>query len=107
MIYLGYAGVGELLGISPATVRSYHRYALQGRNTLPPPDVMIGGLPGWRRETIEDWNAARPGPGWWGDRESPATVTPPPAKPSRRRAPLSKPPEAVAKPTGKRARKAG
>ncbi|MBV7362915.1 transcriptional regulator [Actinomycetaceae bacterium TAE3-ERU4] len=54
--------VGKYLGISSHTVR---RYLSDKR--LPEPDVQIGEPPsvkyGWSVETIDAWNAARPGKG--------------------------------------------
>lgn len=43
--------------------------------TLPPPDAMIGDRKGWLPETIDKWNAARPGRGRWGPRGSGSTNT--------------------------------
>lgn len=36
--------------------------------TLPPPDAIIGNRKGWKPETIDAWNAQRPGRGRWGKR---------------------------------------
>jgi hypothetical protein len=38
--------------------------------TLPPHDAEVGIYKGWRRETIDAWQAARPGHGRWGPRGS-------------------------------------
>jgi len=35
---------------------------------LPPPDVVVGDRIGWTTETIDAWNAQRPGRGRWGPR---------------------------------------
>jgi len=53
--------VAAIIGVVPGTVRSY-RHA--GR--LPDPDHTdpVSGRPGWYRETIDQWNANRPGPGY-------------------------------------------
>ena len=44
-----------------------------GRYKLPKPDVEIGiegrSIMGWRPETIDAWNQARPGRGNWGHRQ--------------------------------------
>nr|BFF07593.1 hypothetical protein GCM10023233_25620 [Brevibacterium otitidis] len=47
--------VAELLEVQPATLSRYK---------LPEPDALIGRTRGWRRETIVEWNASRPGRGW-------------------------------------------
>ncbi len=36
--------------------------------TLPPHDARIGVHRGWKPETIDDWQANRPGRGRWGAR---------------------------------------
>lgn len=35
------------------------------RYTLPEPDAMIGRTRGWLPETVDAWNASRPGKGNW------------------------------------------
>ncbi|KFJ02598.1 hypothetical protein THER5_2051 [Bifidobacterium thermacidophilum subsp. thermacidophilum] len=35
---------------------------------LPEPDATIGRTQGWKRQTVETWNAARPGRGVGGGR---------------------------------------
>lgn len=55
--YLSRPEVAKRIGVKPDTLNRYK---------LPPPDVMIGRLPGWRVETIDRWNESRPGPGKWG-----------------------------------------
>ena len=37
------------------------------RVKMPPPDALIGKTKGGLPSTIDEWNAARPGPGWWRD----------------------------------------
>lgn len=60
---LDIAGVAELLGVAPATVRGY-----RSRGLLPEPDgPYIGGSPAWRRSTIERWRNSRPGRGYRSD----------------------------------------
>jgi predicted DNA-binding transcriptional regulator AlpA len=49
--YLSSSEVAELIGVQPDTL---NRYA------LPPPDVMVGKVRGWRRETILKWHRNRP-----------------------------------------------
>ncbi|MGV9196709.1 helix-turn-helix transcriptional regulator [Arcanobacterium canis] len=60
--YLSLTGLAHRIGISPNTARAY---AQQGR--LPKPDAIIGGKPGgklgWLPETIDTWQANRPGQG--------------------------------------------
>ena len=60
--YLGTAAAAKRLGLSVATVRSY---ILKG--LMPAADVVIstpsGPLRGWAPETIDAWQAARPGRG--------------------------------------------
>ena len=59
-VYLNRADIARILGL--ATVRS-----LSGTN-LPAPDVIVGTHQGWKRKTVEDWIAARPGKGRRGAR---------------------------------------
>ncbi|MDO5701319.1 MAG: transcriptional regulator [Bowdeniella nasicola] len=60
--YLSTNGVAEHLGLSPHTVRKYHD---EGR--LAEPDAVIGKgrakKYGWLVETIDAWQANRPGRG--------------------------------------------
>ena len=55
--YLGIKQVSERLGVANAA--SYD---------LPEPDVTIGRTRGWLPETIDQWNAQRPGRGGGGGR---------------------------------------
>ena len=57
--YLGVKQVAERLGITVGALLSLR---------LPTPDVMIGRTRGWMPETIDRWNAARPGRGVGGGR---------------------------------------
>ena len=50
--YLSLKEVGERIGTSNPAARGYH---------LPGPDALIGTTRGWLPETIDAWNAARPG----------------------------------------------
>ena len=52
--YLSVTEVAQLLGISTAAASAYR---------LPEPDATIGRTQGWKRQTVETWNAARPGRG--------------------------------------------
>ncbi|MGQ4575141.1 helix-turn-helix transcriptional regulator [Dermabacteraceae bacterium P7006] len=56
--FLSVSDVAKLIGVKAPTLSRYR---------LPEPDALIGiaGRPvrGWRRETIEEWNANRPGKG--------------------------------------------
>lgn len=58
--YLSRTEVAELLGVKPDTLSRYK---------LPEPDATVGTARGWLRETIEAWNATRPGSGRWGREE--------------------------------------
>lgn len=55
--YLGVKQVAERLGVANAAVYD-----------LPEPDVRIGRTRGWCPETIDRWNAQRPGRGVGGGR---------------------------------------
>ncbi|MFT4258964.1 helix-turn-helix transcriptional regulator [Microbacterium sp.] len=55
--YLTSAELAERIGVAPDTVRRYK---------LPEPDAMIGRTRGWLPETVDAWNAGRPGRGNWG-----------------------------------------
>ena len=57
--YLGVTDIAQRLGIAKQAVSAYR---------LPEPDVMIGRTRGWLPETIDAWNAARPGRGVGGGR---------------------------------------
>lgn len=60
--YLGTAAVAERVGLAVPTVRSYIRKGL-----MPDADVIIttpsGPMRGWAPETIDAWQASRPGQG--------------------------------------------
>ena len=60
--YLGTAAVAERVGLAVATIRFYIRKGL-----MPDADVIIttpsGPLRGWAPETIDAWQASRPGRG--------------------------------------------
>ena len=58
--YLGRVEVAERIGLK--SVRS-----LSGM-TLPPHDVEVGVHKGWKPDTIDAWQATRPGRGRWGAR---------------------------------------
>ncbi|MGY5202984.1 helix-turn-helix transcriptional regulator [Bifidobacterium adolescentis] len=57
--YLGVKQVAERLGITPGGLLNLK---------LPEPDVRIGRTRGWLPETIDRWNASRPGRGVGGGR---------------------------------------
>ena len=57
--YLGVTDVAKRLGISTAAVSAYK---------LPEPDATIGRTRGWLPDTIDRWNASRPGRGVGGGR---------------------------------------
>ncbi|WP_235931766.1 MULTISPECIES: transcriptional regulator [Actinomyces] len=60
--YLGLSGLAERIGIRMGTAQ---RYSREGR--LPTPDVIVGDKPhavrGWLPETVDAWQANRPGRG--------------------------------------------
>lgn len=62
--YLSPGGVAERIGVASATVRGY---AAHGR--MPEPDARIWDgktwLSAWKTETIDEWQATRPGRGNW------------------------------------------
>ncbi len=66
--YLSLQGVADRLGVSRNTVAKLR---------LPEPDVRVGtgrNAPrGWSEQTIDRWNAKRPGPGNWGPRTADAS----------------------------------
>lgn len=59
-IFLSRAEVARRIGLK--SVRS-----LSGME-LPDHDVLVGEHKGWRTETIDAWQATRPGRGRWGSR---------------------------------------
>lgn len=65
--YLGSVEVARILGVAPATVRSY-----VAKGMLPEPAVIIGEgskrANGWTEEQIIQWQDKRPGSGRWGER---------------------------------------
>ena len=52
--YLSRAEVAQRIGVAPSTLSRYK---------LPSPDAVVGDVRGWLPETIDAWNAARPGRG--------------------------------------------
>lgn len=59
-VYLCRADVARYIGLK--SVRS-----LSGME-LPPHDVEVGNHKGWKPETLDAWQARRPGRGRWGPR---------------------------------------
>lgn len=60
--YLSRPEVAARIGVAPDTLNRYK---------LPEPDAQIGVRQvGWLPETIDAWNAARPGRGWRADQRS-------------------------------------
>lgn len=57
--YMSFTEIADYLGIQKGALASYR---------IPEPDVYIGRTRGWKRETIETWNANRPGSGNHGKR---------------------------------------
>lgn len=58
------AQVAERLGLSVRTVEDYR---LDGRM---PEATMVGRTPTWTKAQIDEWQAQRPGPGRWGQRQT-------------------------------------
>lgn len=62
--YLSLADVAARIGVTDGTMRSYSK-----KGMLPEPDALTGAgvraIRGWLPETIDTWNAARPGRGNW------------------------------------------
>ncbi|MDE1643208.1 MULTISPECIES: helix-turn-helix transcriptional regulator [Actinotignum] len=56
--YLTTGEAAQRLGIQRTTFTSYVQKGL-----TPPPDAITGTIQGWLPETIDDWNANRPGRG--------------------------------------------
>lgn len=52
--YLSTSEFAARIGVKRDTLNRYH---------LPEPDAMIGNIRGWLPETIDKWNASRPGRG--------------------------------------------
>ena len=57
--YLSLTEVAERLNITKGALARYK---------LPEPDVYVGRTRGWTEQTIDEWNAARPGQGAGGGR---------------------------------------
>ena len=57
--YLSLTEVAERLNITKGALARYK---------LPEPDVYVGSTRGWSEQTIDEWNAARPGQGAGGGR---------------------------------------
>lgn len=57
--YLSLTEVAARLGITTGALAGYK---------LPEPDALIGRTRGWLPETIDEWNASRPGRGVGGGR---------------------------------------
>lgn len=56
--YMGAAEVAAYVGRSAQTIRN-----LSASGRMPEPDVRIGAIGGWKKETIDGWWASRPGQG--------------------------------------------
>ena len=52
--YLSRKEFAERIGVTPGALSRYR---------LPPPDAEIGTVRGWTAETVDRWNAERPGRG--------------------------------------------
>lgn len=57
--YLSFTEFAERIGVRTGALGNYK---------LPEPDAYIGRTRGWKAETIDAWNAARPGRGAGGGR---------------------------------------
>ena len=55
-VYLSTSEFAARIGVKPDTLNRYK---------LPEPDAMIGRTRGWLPETVDAWNASRPGKGNW------------------------------------------
>ncbi|WOC11267.1 helix-turn-helix transcriptional regulator [Gordonia sp. MP11Mi] len=53
-VYLSASEVAERIGVVRSAISRYK---------MPPPDALIGATRGWLPETIDAWNADRPGRG--------------------------------------------
>lgn len=49
--YMSFTEIAEYIGIKTGALANYK---------IPEPDAYIGRTRGWKRETIETWNANRP-----------------------------------------------
>lgn len=60
--YLGLGDFAKRIGVSEGTLRGY-----SAKGLLPAPDVLVGlserAVRGWLPETIDRWQASRPGRG--------------------------------------------
>jgi hypothetical protein len=63
-VYLSRPELAARIGVAADSV---------GKYKLPPPDAMVGNRPGWLPETVDEWNASRPGRGNWGTRTEEAS----------------------------------
>lgn len=63
--YLGYRGIGELLGVTAATVSKWRTRYADTDHPCPEPSIWIDGeIPGWRNPSAwKAWDLARPGRG--------------------------------------------
>jgi len=55
--YLSRSDVAKRIGVQPSTLSRYTH--------LPEPDALIGDVRGWLAETVDAWQASRPGRGNW------------------------------------------
>ena len=63
MRYLDMHAAAAHLGVAYATIRRY-----RATGGFPDADVVVGQSPGWLAETIDAWQASRPGRGTGGGR---------------------------------------
>ena len=63
MRYLDMHAAAAHLGVAYATIRRY-----RATGAFPDADVVVGQSPGWLAETIDAWQASRPGRGTGGGR---------------------------------------
>ncbi|MFT3663188.1 MAG: XRE family transcriptional regulator [Gordonia sp. (in: high G+C Gram-positive bacteria)] len=66
-IYLSAAEVAERIGVVRSAISRYK---------MPEPDALIGQTRGWLPETIDEWNANRPGRGARTDLRGPIDTMP-------------------------------
>lgn len=62
--YLSAGEFAERIGVKRDTLNRY---------VLPGPDAFVGQIRGWLPETVDEWNAARPGRGRWKSTRKPTS----------------------------------